>query len=293
MAVIAPEAPTSEQEQRSARIRPERTWRQPRLPTMAHYLAFIKSGWIVLTIVTLLGAVAGAAYSTTVPRKWEASASIELPDLPLYVDLTSTGPPAKRATIDTTGQLAFSEPILKAIAERNGITPAEAADSLTVSAYPLSRVIILTLTAPTLAEAENGANAAATAMETQRSRLLPGWSDRQNAVDLQKALKEQNDAAIEEFGFSSVTVKILQQVQEINENLAQYSNGDKARVVNKAKPGKQVPPHSEVYVTTGAVAGFMIGVIWIWWRPRKRGAIDHLPRGFAARGGGPAGTPRV
>jgi uncharacterized protein involved in exopolysaccharide biosynthesis len=250
---------------------------------MAHYLAFFMSGWVIVTIFTVLGVVAGTAYATTVPREWEASASIELPDLPVYVDLTSEGPPPKRVTIDTTGQLAFSKPVLEAIADRNGITEQEAADSLTVSAYPLSRVIILTFKAPTLADAENGANAAAAALAAQRQKLLAGWADRRNAVDLQKELKELNNDSIEQYGYTSVSVRILQQVQEINQDWAQYANGDKARVVNKAKPGKSVPPHPETYITTGAVAGFMIGILWIWWRPRKRGSIEHLPAGFTAR----------
>lgn len=273
MAVLDLEWPV-EPEPTQQRRRPG-DWRQPRLPTMAHYLAFLQSGWIVLTLLTVLGAVAGAAYASTVPKQWEASASIELPDLPMYVDLTSAGPPPKRTTIDTTGQLVFSQEVLGAVAKANDITPEDAYEALSVSAYPLSRVIIVTMKAPTEAEAISGANAAARSLADERTRLLAGGANRDDAKDLAHILAKKNKDFVAVNGGSNASVRVTQEVQNIRDNLTRYANS-KAKVVNKAAPGKRVPPHPEVYITTGAVTGFMIGVVWIWWRPRRRGNVEQL-----------------
>lgn len=276
MAVLDLERPVEPQPKPQRKRRRPSDWRQPRLPTMAHYLAFLQSGWIVLTILTVLGAVAGAAYASSVPREWEASASIELPDLPMYVDLTSEGPPPKRTSIDTTGQLVFSEQVLEAVAAANGISRQEAFDALSISAYPLSRVIIVTMKAPSEKKAISGANAAARTLADERGNLLAGGSNRQAARELAADLRDRNQDFIDENGGSNASVRISQQVQNIFDNLARYAN-NKAKVVNKAAPGKVVPPHPEVYITTGAVSGFMLGVLWIWWRPRRRKSVEELP----------------
>jgi hypothetical protein len=225
----------------------------------------------------VLGAVGGAAYATTVPKLWAASASIELPDVPTYVDISPVGRPPGRTTIDTTGQLAYSEEVLGAIAEATGMTVKQAKKSLTVSAYPLSRVIILTVEAGDEKTAIDGANAAANALVEVRLDSLPG-SQREQANQLIRTLRKLSRESVDVLeGFSPVSVRLQTRISDITEDLQKYNN-PKSRVVNKAAPGKRVPPHSEVYVTTGAVLGFMVGVAWIWWRPRRRGAVDHLPR---------------
>lgn len=249
--------------------------RAPRLPTLAHYLAMLASGWVIIAVCVGVGMAATVAYARQIPPVWEASASIELPDLPTYIDITSKGRPAQRVTIDTTGQLVFSEPVLRAVKRVTGDKLDDIDDRISVSAYPLSRVIIITLKDRDRDDAIAGADAAAEELVTQRGKVLAG-TRRGPARDLINQLRDLNADGVERYGFSPVTVRIQQHIADINDNLQRYSN-TKSRVVNRAAPGKRVAAHSEVYITTGAVVGFMLGVVWVWWRPRQRDAFDHLP----------------
>lgn len=211
---------------------------------------------------------AGIAYGAAAPVEWRASASIELPDVPIYIDLNSTGRPPSRVSIDTTGQLVLSEPVLEAASRASGMAVEEVYDQMTISAYPLSRVIIITLVAPTLRQAEDGANAAADELVVQRGSVLAG-SDQRSGRKLSRTLRRLVRNAVADLGYSSQVVKINAQMREITENTRRYSN-IKSRVVNRAAPGRKVQNHIEVYVVTGAVTGFMLGVVYIWWRPRRR-----------------------
>ena len=95
-------------------------------------------------------------------------------------------------------------------------------------------------------------------------------------------LRELNDRFLRVNGFANVTVRINQLIDEINENIGGITAAD-GRVVNRAAPGRTVAQHRELYITTGAVGGFIAGIVWIWWRPPRRRAVDHVP----------AATPRV
>ena len=148
--------------------------RQRRLPTAAHYVGIVESGWKLLLALTLLGTALGVAYSTTVPTSWRASASVELPDVPSFIDITAGGPRADRTTIDTTGELVYSEPVLEAVSAATGMPVEDVHANLSISAYPLSRVIIITFVDKTKTLAEDGANAAADALIVERSKVLPG-----------------------------------------------------------------------------------------------------------------------
>lgn len=252
-----------------------------RLPTIAHYLAILRAGWIVITVTTVAGLVLGGWYASTIKTEWRGSTSVELPDVPVYIDLTNIGPPAKPTTIDTTGQLVFSQPVLEAVSRVTRMSEQEVYENLSISAYPLSRVLIVTLVAPSDWQAERGANTAAATLLAQRLEVLAG-NNRDPVRDMIEKLRDRNRTAIADpkIGFSSETLKVQQKIRDIQENLAKYSTRD-GRIVNRAAPVKRVPKHSELYLTTGAVSGFMVGVAWIWWRPPK-------PRDRGGRGRGSA-----
>jgi hypothetical protein len=252
-----------------------------RLPTVAHYLATLKAGWKVVTVLTLAGLLLGGWYSTTVQDEWRGSTSMELPDVPVYVDLTNTGPPAKPTTIDTTGQLVYSEPVLRAAGRAAKMSVEEVNDNLAISAYPLSRVLIISLVAPTQWQAERGADAAARALLEQRQKLLAGKRNRDDARDMVASLRRKLNRFIAKNDYTNAILQIQQNtIRPVEESLRQYNNSD-GRIVNKAYPARRVPKHSELYLTTGAVSGFMIAVAWLWWRPPK-------PRDRKGSGGGSA-----
>jgi len=252
-----------------------------RLPTIAHYLATLRAGWIIVTLTTVVGLLIGGWYASTVKPEFRGSTSAELPDVPVYIDLTNTGPPAKPTTIDTTGQLVFSEPVLQAAAKATGMPVEEINDNLSVSAYPLSRVIIVTLLAPTQEQAEDGANAATQELLVQRKAMLAG-NRKKPARKMLQDIRGELDAHVAETGSYSTAILQIQQniIRVVQENLSKYSNAD-GRIVNRAYPARKVSKHAELYVTTGAVTGFILGVLWLWWRPPK-------PRDPGGRGPGSA-----
>lgn len=248
--------------------------RNPRLPTLAGYAALVRSSLAVIIVTTLIGVAVGFYRATQLPQTFKASASVELPDVPTWVDTETPDPVPDRTTIDTTAQLVLSTPVFEHVAAATSMTVSQVDNQLSVSAYPLSRVLIITFETSTAELAIRGANAAARALIGQRTTVLAGAQlDAASRLYLRLATIRGHVAA--NLGkFSPLARKIALVLDQIS-NLKQDSLGYGGRVVDDAYPAKKVAHHPELQVVTGLVVGLMAGILFGWWRPSRRQTADR------------------
>lgn len=247
--------------------------RIPRLPTLAGYAARVRSN-LVVVVATLAGCGGGLYLAGEVPAAFEASASIELPDVPTWVDTQALDPVPDRTTIDTTAQLVFSTPVFERVSGATGLTARQVESQLSVSAYPLSRVLIVTFEAATGDLAISGANTAARALVDQRAALLVGANlDAADALYVRlSGIRSKVRAKVAEF--SPVARRItamLDQIREVKQQSVEYGG----RVVDRADPATRIGQHPELQVVTGTVVGFMVGILLARRRPSRRDQPDR------------------
>ncbi len=244
------------------------TERAPRLPTLAGYLAFLWSNFGVVVVMTLVGADVGLYVASRVPTAFEASASVGLPDVPTWVDTGPADPIPGRTTIDTTAQLVFSEPVFDRVADVTSLSPRQVHGNLSVSAHPLSRVLIVSLEASSAELAISGANEAARGLVDQQETVLAGTQlDAADALyDRLSLFRGRVQSSVAQF--SPVARRITAVLDQINEARQQAVSADNLTVA-EAYVAKRIDQHPELDVVTGAVAGLMAGLLIAWWRPRR------------------------
>jgi capsular polysaccharide biosynthesis protein len=263
---------------------PRVTGRGSRLPMVAGYFATLRSHLGAVVALALVGMLAGGFLAHLKQPEFKASTFILLPDVPTYVDLSPEPPAPGRTTIDTTSMLVFSTPVYEAVSNATGIAEAKVADDLSVSAYPLSRVLIVTFTARTKDEAIAGANEAADAVSAERASLLPGAQTTQ-AEELAQKLSRLLDRSRERVRpFSPQTQELNNQRLQVEDAIDAGQTAD-GRVVNRADSlsVRRVKQHSELQVVTGMMIGLLVGIGYAWWRRDKH--LHHDPRiiGLAAK----------
>lgn len=259
------------------------TGRGTRLPTVAGYLWLLRSHLGAVVILTIVGGVLGLFAARQVPQEFKASASIELPDVPTWVDTRPDPPAPQRTTIDTTAQLVFSVPVYDAVAAATGLDQQVAADNLSVSAYPLSRVLIVTFQARNKETAIIGARAAADELVVQRAAVLPG-AQVQAARDHEKKLNQLKLRAQQIQLYSPLTQRMTAYILQTRQAIGAALNAG-GTVVNRPdeNSARRVDKHSELQIVTGLVLGFLLGIAYAWWRRDKH--LHHDPRiiGFVAK----------
>jgi hypothetical protein len=245
------------------------TDRGRRLPLLANYLALVWSNLAVILLTTLIGSGAGYYRASQVPAEFRASASIELPDVPTWVDTQPVDPVPDRTTIDTTAQLVLSTPVFKRVAAETSLTVGQVNSQLSVSAYPLSRVLIVTFEASTADLAIRGADGAAQALIDQRATVLAGAQFGRADTLYARLSHIRNRVARSVAKFSPVSRRITLVLDQINAmRLASVDyNG---RIVDDASPATKVNEHPEVQIVTGVTLGLLAGLVFAWWRPSRR-----------------------
>lgn len=266
------------------------------LPSMAYYLYVARSGRLLVTALAALGAVSGLAIEQLQPERHRDEVAVELTDLRSYVDLRNDDRTAGRVTVDTTAQLVKSQPVIEAVARATGVPETEAGESIGVSAYPLSRVLIVSFESSDPGVATAGATAAADAMLEQRASVLAGAKTgavqelRREQVRLRSRLTADSDT------FPALTRRLSEQIDHL-ERLLLRTPTSGGRIIQPATGARQQPTHPERSVVTGLVSGLMAGFAVSWWRqepvrtrrpisgagratvrPRTRSAWRWLPR---------------
>ena len=242
--------------------------RSPRLPTMAGFGALVWSHVVIIFVASVLGAAVGVLLERNAQRTFAASASIELQDVPSWVDIHLDEFTPQRTTIDSTAQLVFARPVVDRVAAVTGLTEQRSDDGLSVSAYPLSRVLIVTFQAPSSDLAVAGANEAARALIDERSNVLQGGHLR-TATSLSKKLNRLKGKADAVVGpFNPISRQLQAQIAQIAQ-VRQESSSQGARVVDDAAVAHQVDNHTELTTTTGAMLGLLGGLAYAWWHPSR------------------------
>jgi uncharacterized protein involved in exopolysaccharide biosynthesis len=260
------------------------TGRGTRLPTVAGYAATLRSHLGAIIVLAVLGLVCGLFIAQQKPHMYKASASIELPDLPTFVDVNPDPPAPQRTTIDTTSELVFSQPVYDAVEEATGLSESKVRSGLNVGAYPLSRVLIVTFTAPTMDLAVAGANAAAEQTRIERTTILPG-AQTAGAKVLERRLERLRDKSrVTVREFTPQTQELTNQILQIGDAIDAGANAS-GTIVNRADLASThlVKRHRELQLVTGTVLGILLGIGYSWWRRDKH--LHHDPRiiGLAAK----------
>ena len=260
------------------------TGRGTRLPMIGGYLATIRSHIGAIVVLGLAGLLVGGFFASQVPRSFKANAFIALPDVPTYVDLDPDPPAPSRTTIDTTAVLVFSQPVYDAVQSATGLPEDKVREGLSVSAYPLSRVLIVTFVARTKELAVSGANAAAEQWQVERQKVLPGAQTASAAAfaDELDRLKTKSQRQVREF--SPQTQDLTNQILFVR-NSVDAGLGIAGNIINRADvpSAKPVKKHLELQLITGLMMGILLGIGYSWWRRDKH--LHHDPRiiGLAAK----------
>ena len=243
----------------------ELTGRVTRLPTLAGYGALLRSQLFVIVLVTALGGLGGYWWQAQKPQFYRASAAILLPDIPVYVDLAPDGTTPEPATIDTTAQLVLSGSVLRSVSDATAQPLTAVHDGLSVSAYPLSRVLIVSFEAAAAETAITGANEAARATLEERAQVLAG-ARLDEARKLFLRLDELRSRAEQDASQFPVVSRRIDTRMAYLDGLLTGREAAVGRVIHDARPAERIGIHPELPVTTGLVTGFTLAVGWAWWR---------------------------
>ncbi len=119
----------------------------------------------------VLGLLAGFGVYQQSPETHTATAAVELTSLREQLDLNPVGQRAQWVTLDTDAQLAHSDAVVLAVAAQQQRSTLAVAQSLSVTARPQSRVLLLHYRAKTQEAARQGAQTAAVRYLEERDRL--------------------------------------------------------------------------------------------------------------------------
>jgi uncharacterized protein involved in exopolysaccharide biosynthesis len=257
--------------------------RGSRLPTVAGYVATVRSHIGAILVLAVLGMLVGGFVAHQKPMSYKANAFILLPDVPTYVDLDPDPPAPGRATIDTTSVLVVSSPVYNDVSAATGIPRNKVPDRLAVSAYPLSRVLIVSFTARTRDQAVDGANAAAERVASERE-TLPG-AQTLLAAELADELDRLRTRSREDVRpFSPQTQALTNQLLQV-QGAIDAGQDARGRIVNRADLDsvRRLQSHPELQVITGLMVGLLVGIGYAWWRRDRH--LHHDPRiiGLAAK----------
>lgn len=246
------------------------TGRGTSLPTLAVYAALLRAGWVSIVLATLAGTGLSLWLQSQVPRPFYASAFVELPPVPSYLQLDPAASRPKPATIDTTAKLVMSSPVIRAVGAVTRQPPPVIRDGLSVSAYPLSHVLIVGYEAPTEEAARAGAEAAARATLAERTAVFRS-AQLASARGLYARLQSlRTRAQAEAARFPHVSSRIDVLTHHLQVILAAPASEASSRI-DTSDAAQRLKAAPALYPTTGAVTGFMAGVGRAWWRKRPAG----------------------
>jgi uncharacterized protein involved in exopolysaccharide biosynthesis len=248
------------------------------------YVATVRAHFGAIIVLALAGLLVGGFFASRVPQSYKANAFISLPDVPTYVDLNPDPPGPSRTSIDTTAELVFSQPVYDAVQAATHLPEDRVRDGLSVGAYPLSRVLIVTFTARTKELAVDGANAAADQVLLERQATLPGAQTGQASDLIQRLdhLRDRSRRQVREY--SPQTQALTNQILHVSDSI-DAGQGIAGNIINKADvpSAKRVKKHLELQLITGLMVGVLLGIAYSWWRRDKH--LHHDPRiiGLAAK----------
>ncbi|MGH9246799.1 MAG: hypothetical protein ACRD29_21310 [Acidimicrobiales bacterium] len=218
--------------------------------------------WPLILVLSILGAAAGAAWDSRLPRRYTSTTAVLLAPTSGYVDLDPANGAPPQVTIDTDARIALSDAVVERVAEETGSTRAQVRDASSLSAPPLSTVLRLSYTASTPRVATVGASTWADAALAERERVLAASSEQYRRVLEEEVRRVRNVLALGGFD-PTTTISINEQVVRLETALQrlerQTSSG--GRLLTAPGPPKRPnPTDPEVPVVSGMMLGTLAGV---------------------------------
>jgi hypothetical protein len=201
-----------------------------------------------------------------------------------YVD--EAEPP--EVTIDTDAQLLRTPQVLSAVADALGTDQARAADALSVTASPSSRVLHVTVTTARATDAAAAANAAVEALIQARRHTLGALRNNQLRQLQFLALDQERVLARAQSRRLVVPVRddLFDRVVQVRTRMSELEAARQApaQVVGPAlAPTSADRANTEVPVTSGAMLGLLGGCLLGATRDRSLNSPQHIKENTDAR----------
>lgn len=255
----------------------DRSGRNARTRTLAQVTAPLREHWRILVAGAVLGAVAGAATQLLVTPTYRSTASVEVP-----LGTLAPGQHTEQVTLDDVAQEAKGTAVTSAVALALDVPASEAADHLTVTATPTTRILHLTYDAATASSAQAGAQAAADALLATRSRDLAAERRRQVRIygdelaSTSRALVTLRQSRPPGSAWESLSATtggpVPSQLQRAEDDLTRAVTMDVRPGWHFAtSPAKRQLDGWTIWTTSGAALGALLGmVLAVFVAPRRR-----------------------
>jgi uncharacterized protein involved in exopolysaccharide biosynthesis len=264
------------------------------LPLWSAYPAFVRRRLSSIGALAAIGLLVGLALAMSQPASYSATASVVLTPVPKYLTPSTTTLVPPPVTIDTDAQLLQSPPVLTAMADALGGTPADALAHLSVSASPNTRVLHVTVTAASARTASAAANAAVAALgDVRRATLGSLRADQLRELRLlidhqEQLLAQEREREVVVPAYNSVAAELLQLQSDLD--ALEEARAVPLDIVDPATPPRHADyRNAEVPVVSGAMVGLLCGCLLGAARDRS----DHLAPRLARLARGPAALGRA
>ncbi|MFT3874330.1 MAG: hypothetical protein QM714_17070 [Nocardioides sp.] len=240
------------------------------LPQLSSYADHLHRHWLVLLVTTILGALIGSAIYFSMPQRYLASSRVAVSPQITYLSLNTQNEKQSLVTLDTTAALLRSDGALDKISTAMGVSPDQASDSLTISAKPGSRVLILQIAGDSRRQAVAGANAATEQLLSLQSHTFALSSSQVRL--LKKRVNVLRRQALDQIDQGAPAQSLLQTVSILQTRLdkAIDTNNTTSAVIMRAHVVQYRPGQLEVLVASGISLGLLGGLgLTLLPRPRR------------------------
>ncbi len=231
------------------------------LPGLGELTAVLGRAWRLALTMLALGTLAGLVAYQQVPVRYTATAKVALAPQLSYVSLSQVNERQPPVSLDTTAALLRSTVAIDRISAAMGVTPRELRQSMVIGAEPLSRVLVVSVSAETPEQALAGskeATATLVALQAQTFALRPA------ALRLlQNRVATLKREAQERIADGLPSGSLLQVVNILQNRLdkAQASNDAESIVINEGRLVVDKPVDRAVFVGSGAALGLVGGLL--------------------------------
>lgn len=230
------------------------------LPLLGDLLALPVRHWRRLVAGALLGAVAGALVFWALPQRFHATSRVAMSPQLTYVSLNEMEERDATVTLDTMAALLGSDAAITAVATAMGVSADEARGSMTVTAKPLSRVLVVRVSSDARTRSAAGVNAATEQLLSLQSEELALDRDRvrllKNRISVLRAQAQERAA-------EGTRVESLQDLVDILDGRlerAVATNNTSSVVIQRSSVVRSRPGQAEVFLASGAAIGLLVAL---------------------------------
>ncbi|MGL5827250.1 MAG: hypothetical protein ACRCYU_20915 [Nocardioides sp.] len=231
------------------------------LPRLSDYSRYTRRHWRRLVGLSVLGALIGAVVFFSIPTRFLATSRIALSPQISYLSLSPLPEKQPLVTLDTTAGLVRSDFAVRKIAEAVRGDETDVRRDLTISAQPLSRVLVIQLRADTNEQARAGAHAATEALIGLQAEKFALGDGRVRALKTRVAVLDAQAQEALTDGLPSDGLFDSVQVLQQKLDRAVATNNTRSQVINRARIVQYRPGEAEVFVSGGLTAGLCLALI--------------------------------